>query len=91
MAKECSLGCDGAKIAVKMTQAYSFLRTAEMTQAGAIQIWQNEKSEWELPRSGSSSAYFNSVRFGFVALIFQAPYCHTINTLGRVTAMYTFQ
>lgn len=65
MAKECGLGCDGAKIAVKMTQAYSFLRAAEMTQADTIQIWQNEKSEWELSRSGSSSAYFSCVRFDF--------------------------
>lgn len=65
MEKECGLGCDGAKIAVKMTQAYSFLKTAEMTQADTIQIWQNEKSEWELSRSGSSPAYFSCVRFDF--------------------------
>lgn len=51
MAKECSLGCDGAKIAVKMTQTYSFHRTEETTQAAAIQIWKNEKSEPELSRS----------------------------------------
>lgn len=70
MAKECGLGCDGAKIAVKMTQAYSFLRTAEMTQADTIQIWQNEKSEWELSRSGSSSAYFSCVTSNFLWLCY---------------------
>lgn len=77
MAKECSLGCDGAKIAVKMTQTYSFHRTEEMTQAAAIQIWEKEKSEPELSRSVPVSPLPISA---VTDLIFQDPTTGTLPT-----------
>lgn len=80
MAKECSLGCDGVKIAVKMTPTYSFHRTEEMTQAAAIQIWEKEKSEPELSRPVPVSLLPISAVTDliFVTLIFQD---HTTGTL----------